>query len=373
MISGMYPWQRVLEYCFIVCLVAPTLQARPEEVKPVVVAPVTLGESGELLRVTGTVFSRRYSKLSSEVEGIVQRLFVERGNYVTRGDVLCQIDATFAELDSKDAGFRLQRSKAALTEARRQLDESNRLSQEKIVAESDLLSLRSQLRIAELEVERMEILEARARETLGRHSVSAPFDGMVVSKETEEGEWIDRGGPALTIVELDVVFVEFLVPQSFYHVIDRQRKVAVTFEALPGRRFLGEIHGVIALASESSRSFPVRIELSNSDHAIAPGMSARGVFQAVTRGDEQAILVPTDAVVRTPNNRHSVWVVNDLEAGSTVAAERVIELGSRQENRIVVAAGDLEPGDFVVVRGNERLASGDSVRVVERLGESGTP
>ncbi|MDA7510857.1 efflux RND transporter periplasmic adaptor subunit [bacterium] len=371
MISGMYPWRRVLGYCFIVCLVALNLPVHSDDAKPVVVAPVVLGESGELLRVTGTVFSRRYSKISSEVEGLVQTLIVDRGSYVKRGDVLCEIDATFAELDSIDAGYRLQRSKAALTEAKRQLDESTRLSQEKIVAESDLLSLRSQLRIAELEVERMEILETRAKETLDRYAVTAPFDGMVVSKQTEEGEWIDRGGTALTIVELDVVFVEFLVPQSFYNLIDRQRNVAVRFEALPNQRFLGKIHGVIALASESSRSFPVRIELSNPDHAIAPGMSARGVFQSVSAGDDQAILVPTDALVRTPNGRHSVWVVSDLKADSTVAVERVIELGPRKENQFVVASGDLKPGEFVVVRGNERLASGESVRVVERLSEFG--
>jgi membrane fusion protein (multidrug efflux system) len=371
MVPGMYPWWRVFEYGFIVCLVALNLQAHSDNAKPVVVAPVVLGESGELLRVTGTVFSRRYSKLSSEVEGLVQRLIVDQGTYVKRGDVLCQIDATFAELDSKDAGYRLQRSKAALTEAKRQLDESIRLSLEKIIAESDLLSLRSKLRIAELEVARMEILETRARETLNRYAVTAPFDGMVVSKQTEEGEWIDRGGTVLTIVELDVVFVEFLVPQSFYHSIDRQRKVAVTFEALPSQRFSGKIHGVIALASESSRSFPVRIELSNSEHAIAPGMSARGVFRSVSAGDDQAILVPTDALVRTPSGRHSVWVVSDLKADSTVAVERVIELGPRQENQFVVAGGDLKPGEFVVVRGNERLASGDLVRVVKRLSESG--
>jgi membrane fusion protein, multidrug efflux system len=371
MVSVMYPWRRVFEYSFIVCFVALNLSANADEAKPVVVAPVILGESGEVLRVTGTVFSRRYSKLSSQVEGLVQRLIVDQGTYVKRGDVLCQIDATFAELDSKDAGYRLQRSKAGLTEAKRQFDESIRLSQEKIVAESDLLSLRSKLRIAELEVERMEILETRASETLDRYTVTAPFDGMIVSKQTEEGEWIDRGGTALTIVELDVVFVEFLVPQSFYHSIDRQRKVAVTFEALPRQRFLGEISGVIALASESSRSFPVRIELPNPDHAIAPGMSARGFFHSGSAGDEQAILVPTDALVRTPDGRHSVWVVSDLKAASTVAVERVIELGPRQENQFVVAGGDLKPGESVVVRGNERLVSGDFVRVVERLSESG--
>ena len=369
----MHPRRRRLPCCFILCLLSLSQPVLSEDAKPVIVAPVILGERGDSIRVTGSVFSRRYSKLSSEVEGLVRRVIVDVGTYVKQGDVLCEIDSTFAELDSEDTGFRLQRSKAALAEATRQFDESIRLSREKIVAESDLQSLRSALRIAELEVKRMEILETRAKETLDRYTIRAPFDGMVVSKQTEEGEWIARGGTAVTMVELDVVFVEFLVGQAFYHQIDRQKEVTVVFEALPDQRFTGSIHGVIALASESSRSFPVRVELSNADHAIAPGMSARGIFQTGSDGTETAILIPADAVVRTSNGRDSVWVVSDLGDEAATTAERVLELGARREGRFVVESGDLKPGEFVVVRGNERLAEGDAVRVVERRGEAGAP
>ena len=351
---------------FYLCLsLIPSLIAVSDEAKTVVVAPVELGERTEVFRVTGSVFSRRYSKLSSEVEGLVRRVIPERGTYVKQGDIICRIDETFAQLDVEDAAFRRQRSAAALAEAKRQYDEGIRLSQEKIVAESDIATLRSNVRIAESELRRAEIVELRSQELLQRFTIRAPFDGMVVSKGTEEGEWITRGGTAVTMVELDSVFVEFLVPQLFYHRLDRERPVEIRFEALPGRTFAGPLHGVVALASESSRTFPVRIELTNTDHAIAPGMSAQGFFRTQPDGEGQALLVPADAIVRGADGRRSVWLVQVGENGEQTVVERPLELGARQGNAFVMTSGELAIGDRVVVRGNERLVAGARVKVSE--------
>ena len=341
--------------------------AASDEIKSVVVSPLVKGERADIFRVTGSVFSRRYSKLSSEVEGLVSRVVPEIGAYVRAGDVICHIDETFAQLDLRDAAFRRERAAAALAEAKRQYDEGIRLSQEKIVAESDLATLKSNTRIAESELRRAEILETRSQALLDRFTIRAPFDGMVVSKGTEEGEWITRGGTAVTMVELDAVFVEFLVPQGFYHRLDRARPVEIQFEALPGRTFSGSLHGVVALASESSRTFPVRVELKNSDHAIAPGMSARGSFWTQASEEKNPVLVPSDAIVRTPDGSRSVWVVEVGEGEERIAVERSVELGSRQGSAFVVKSGLLAEGEQVIVRGNERLTNGERVKVVESV------
>ena len=346
-------------------------QARADQATPVVVSAIQQGEGGDALRLTGSVFSRRYSKLSAEMAGLVRQLVPELGAYIKQGDLVCRIDDTFAALDVKDAGFLRQRATAALAEARRRYDEAVRLSKDKIVAETDIEALQSFVRISESELLRAELQESRAKEILDRYQIRAPFDGMVVSKQTEEGEWIDQGGAALTIVELDSVFVEFLVPQSFYHQIVRKRDVQISFEAIPDRRFSGAIHGVVALAGEGARSFPVRVELSNLDHAIAPGMSARGVFQTGEGVEQSVVLVPADAVVRTPEGRHSVWLVDDVFGKPVLAEERIVDLGSRQGNAFVLKAGDLNAGDLVIVRGNERLVEGQLVEVIIRLDEGG--
>ena len=338
---------------------------------PVVISAIQRGDRGETLRLTGTVFSRRYSKLSAQMAGLVRQLVPEMGAYIKQGDLVCRIDDTFAELDVKDARFLRQRAMAALAEAKRQYDEAVRLSKDKIIAETDIEALQSLVRISESELRRAELHEARTKESLERYQIRAPFDGMVVSKQTEEGEWIDRGGVALTMVELDSVFVEFLVPQTFYLRIPREQAVQITFEAIPNRDFSGPIHGLVALAGEGARSFPVRVELPNLDHAIAPGMSARGVFQTGERGDQSVVLVPADAVVRTPEGRHSVWLVDDVFGKPVLAEERIVDLGARQGNAFVLKAGELDAGDLVIVRGNERLIEGQLVEVMNRLGESG--
>ena len=297
---------------------------------------------------------------------MVSELFVDLGSYVSQGDVLCRLDDTFAKLDVEDAQARLQRAAAAAAEAQRQLDEGTRLSKERIIAESDIQTLRSQRRISETEVRRMEILETRARESLKRFEIVAPFDGMIVGKETEEGEWVNRGGHALTLVELDTVFVEFLVPQSYYHRLDRAKPVSTRFESLPNREFQGMIHGLVALASESARSFPVRIELANRDHSIVPGMSARGFFEMRSDESDTVVLVPADAIVRTPQGQSSVWVVSEGSGLERKVVEKFIRIGRQQGTAFVLVEGDLTGGERVVVRGNERLEEGATVTVVTR-------
>ena len=362
---------RHLGYVFLwMALILGSLGAFPaaaqgSDIKSVVVAPVISGGGGERVRVTGSVFSRRYSKLSSQVEGLVSEVVQEKGTYVRKGEALCRIDATFAELDAEEAGVRVTRAKAALAEAQRQYDEAVQLSQERILAESDIESLRSQLRIAESELRRMEILHTRSTETLSRFELTAPFDGMIVSKETEEGEWIARGGTAVTIVELDVVVVEFLIPQNEYHRIDRSQDVSLSFDAIPGRNFSARIDGVIALASERSRAFPVRIELPNPDHAIIPGMSARGEFRTHSTGNGQALQVPSDAVLRTTEGRNSVFLVQESKPGEWIPVARSVALGARSGRYFLLESGDLDAGDQVVVRGNERLTSGEAISLAE--------
>ena len=341
----------------------PSLQGA--DAKPVVGEPVTRGPRIETLRLTGSVFSRRYSKLSAEVEGLVRHLRVDKGDFIGEGEVFCEIDPTFARLDAEEADARVERSKAALAEARRQYDEGIGLSRERIIAESDLQALTSQLRLAELEVKRTLILQQRSRETLDRYELRAPFSGMVVSKQIEEGEWVPRGGTAVTMVELDRVFAEFLVPQAFYHRLERDLAVTIRFEAIPQREFHGPIGSVVALAGESSRSFPVRIELDNPEHLIAPGMSARGLFPLHAEGVKEAVLVPADAVIRSVEGNETVWVVNKGNGAVATVEERSVRTGVRQGNRVEMVSGSLSPGETVVIRGNERLVAGDSVRVMD--------
>ncbi len=331
------------------------------------VAPVMAGKTDQVLRLTGSAVSPRYAKLSAEVAGLVRELTVDQGASIEAGQTLCRIDATFATLALDEAAAQVQRQEAAVAEAERQYSEAERLSREQIVPASELASLRSQSRMAQSALRQAEIAHTRAQEQLQRHELKAPFSGVVISKQTEVGEWIDRGGTAVTVVEVDRLFVEFLVPQGYYNRLDRNREVRLEFDARPGQVLRGRLESVTAFAGEASRSFPVRVLLENSDRTLAPGMSARCQLPLQSAKGGRGLLIPVDAVVRRPDGQTSVWVVK-TDAGSNQgrAVRTSVAVSARRGNRVELVSGGLELGQWLVVRGNERLADEQSVRVVER-------
>jgi RND family efflux transporter MFP subunit len=122
----------------------------------------------------------------------------------------------------------------------------------------------------------------------------------------------------------------------------------VTLDALPNRTFTGRVKYMTPQADLASRTFPVKIEVSNSpDHAIKAGMFARVTLR--TGAAQRSVFVPKDAVVRRASAQ-VVFVVEEAKARMVP-----IKTGRTHEGLIEVVEGQLTPGDTVVVTGNELL------------------
>jgi multidrug efflux pump subunit AcrA (membrane-fusion protein) len=105
----------------------------------------------------------------------------------------------------------------------------------------------------------------------------------------------------------------------------------------------------------------VRILIDGAADLVLPGTSATAVIGLP--GSQKALVIPRDALLPYPDGSHSVFVVRD-GAGGTTAVERAVKLG-RGGAQVEVLEG-IEPGDRVVVRGNERLRNGQAVRITDR-------
>ena len=123
----------------------------------------------------------------------------------------------------------------------------------------------------------------------------------------------------------------------------------------------------VPVKDSAARTFLVRFELADPGVDLTPGMSARAsLFLA---SEENAVLVPRDALIRYPDGTSTLFVV-DRTVSPPVARQREVTLGRVDGNRAVIESG-LEPGVAVVVRGNEALVDGQAVRVVEDLTDGG--
>lgn len=328
-------------------------------------SPVTLADvQRELLRaetlLTGTSIALRRAALSPRVEGLVTELAVDEGKAVEPGDPILTLDARLAELEEEAAGARVAEAEARLRDAERVRDELLRLKQGRHASKTDIESAIAQVEIAEAALSGARAELERAQELVARHRLVAPFAGMVVAKQVEVGEWVQRDEAAVELLALDYIRVRATLPQRDYARVAPGAKARLRFDALPQEVFEGEVVARVASGDERTRSFPVLIDLPNPERLLAPGMSAR-VSVELDDGTVEALTVPRDAVVAKTGGTRQVWRVDrDGEDVPRVQPIRV-ELGRAVGDRLELLSGALDAGDEVVLLGNENLKPGQAV------------
>jgi RND family efflux transporter MFP subunit len=199
----------------------------------------------------------------------------------------------------------------------------------------------------------------RARELRERHSVFAPFAGMVVSKQVEVGQWIEQGDAIVELVAMDTLRIRAPLPQRYYSRVAVGAEAHVQFDALPQQEFEGKVFARVALGNESSRSFPLLIDIPNQDHSLAPGMSAR-IQVELGDGEAEALTLPRDAVIMKVDGSRQVWRVRD-DNGVLKAFPVQIRTGRAQGDRLEIVTAELREGDRIVLLGNENLRPGQPV------------
>ena len=339
-------------------LAAPALA---QDGAPVVVASPSQAETAPPLRLSGTVTAERVAALSPRVSGLVVGAVADAGHVAKRGDVLVTLDTALAKLEAAGARASLEEARARLADAARLRDEAAALG--KNIAQSTLRTRAAGVSIQQSVVARLEAELMYQTEMVARHTVVAPFDGVVVRKRTEIGEWAESGTPVLDFVGTDRLRLDVQAPQEHYLTLSRATSAMVRIDAYPDDMFSGQVITAVPVGDPNARTFLVRILLDNPSNEIIAGMSAEALF--TLPGIRGAVEIPRDAVVRYPDGTTSVWVVENGEDGPR-AHEKRVTLGKSFGETVKVIDG-LSDNARVVVRGNETLDDGAPVRLVERL------
>jgi membrane fusion protein (multidrug efflux system) len=284
---------------------------------------------------------------------------VDEGVEVESGDLLLTLDARLAEIDRDIAEARLAEAEARHRDAMRVRDELLRLKQGRHASQTDIESAITQVEIASSTLAAARAEAERASELVRRHRLTAPFAGLIVAKLTEQGEWLQRNQAAIELMPIDRLRVRAFLSQTDYPLVSSGARAKLSFDALPGEDFTGEVVAKVPAGDSRSRIFPVLIDLPNPEHRLAPGMSAR--VRIETEGGKESVLtVPRDAVVAEADGTRRVWRVT-RDGGGFVAEPLLVELGRASADQVEIVEGELRSGDQVVLLGNERLEPGQRV------------
>ena len=313
---------------------------------------------GEEVPLTGSLTSAREAEISPSGAGLVERMGVDVGDRVEAGEVLLSLDDELEQFGLEAASAATVQARAGLADVRRRLAEARQLVSKNLIPESDLLSLESQVEVSRAEVVRLEAEQKPQAARLRRHELVAPFAGVISRKLAEAGEWVEPGTAVVELIATDGLQLDFRVPQRYYPRIDADSRLLVSLEALPGRQLVARIGTVVPVNDPSARTFLLRAYLVADDVATTPGMSAHGVLQLDT--GHKGVVVSRDALLRYPDGRVSVWVVQGDGESATVT-ERQVRTGVSFDGQVEIEG--LAPGTRVVTAGNEALQEGQAVRM----------
>jgi multidrug efflux pump subunit AcrA (membrane-fusion protein) len=207
----------------------------------VTVTSARIGTLVDELALTGTLTAEQSASLSPRVSGLVASVHVDAGHHVKAGDVLVELDATMARLALAESEAAIAEGQARLAEAERLRREAQRLAKTQSVAATQLEASESAVKVSAAALARLEAQRRAQVETIARHTLIAPFDGVVTRKLTEAGEWIETGTAAIELVAIDRLRLDVQVPQERYHDIGEDTPVDVRLDALPEQTFRGRI------------------------------------------------------------------------------------------------------------------------------------
>lgn len=349
----------ILLFLVITAPFSATLAFAQQSAPAVIVSKAEQVTLIEEVPLSGTVISPRVAKLSTEVSGIVETMNVEIGDRVKVGDVILRLNSELDELSLAAARAMTEQASQELEDAKRRLADAEALAKQQTVSANEIKLLSAEVRIDGATVERFRAEQQGQAALLRRHTLSAPFAGVISRKLVEQGEWIQPGDAVVELAAITGLRVDFQAPQFVYAKLDNTTEVNVKLDALPGQTFTGNIETVIQVTDPTTRTFLIRVALSDPEVKLMPGMSASAVLRLKT--GTKGVVVPRDALMLYPDGRVTVWVVNHHSDNTTVS-EHQVQTGLSFNGKVTITSG-LTPDTIIVVQGNESLRDGQTVTV----------
>ncbi|MGB3620198.1 MAG: efflux RND transporter periplasmic adaptor subunit [Ketobacter sp.] len=349
----------------LVLLSGATASYSQSEAVPVSVVSPTQTVPTNRLRLSGNLVAVQQANLSARVDGLVGQVKVDAGDRVRKGDVLLDLDDALEKHELARLQAATSAAEAQVKEDRRLVDEAQRLTSNNSLPKNELY-----LRQAALDANLALLAAAKAEQAAQQqrvewHHLTAPFDGVIYRKLTENGEWVTRGTPVLELVATDRLYLDVQVPQERFGTLSPDTEVNVLPDAIPGQTLKAKVVALVPVGEAGSRTFRVRLVMENSDNQLAgllPGFSANAVFN-LSQGNKTALMVPRDALLRDPDGSFSLMTVTDSD-GQTLAKRVKVKLGYQSGTQVEILEG-LVADAKVVTRGNEILRHDQLVKIVK--------
>ncbi len=293
------------------------------------------------IEAVGTAKANESVTVTATVSEQVKSVFFKQGAAVRAGDLLVQLE------DAEEAAL-LAEAQINSDEQKRELERIRTLREKQVQTGQKFDQQESAFKAAEARVRQA---EARLRD----RKITAPFSGLLGVRQISPGALVEPGTAITTLDDIDVIKLDFTVPEIYVSVLKKGQRIEAQSAAWPGQSFSGEVNIISPRVNPTTRAIQVQALIPNPARRLRPGMLLTVILIANPR---RSLSVP-EACLVAYGDKQFVYV---LQEDGTVE-KRGIFLGRREVGLAEVVSG-LKAGETVVSEGVMNLRDGAKVRVM---------
>ena len=297
------------------------------------------------IEIQGVVRTDKNIELRPELGGTVLQILVKEGQKVKKGQVLIQLDDSNLE-------YNLAELNTQITLAKTTYDRQKRLWEQKIGSEMQYLQAKTQYESLENNVNTL-------KNQVNKMKIIAPFSGVVDEIFPKKGELTNPQTPILRLVNLDKVYIEAEVTESYLPYIKIGNESIISFPSI-NREIKSTVAQVGNVINPNNRSFKTKINIPNEDNELKPNLLAD---IKIVDFESNGIVIPSTLIQKDKIGASYVYTVSNKNTEYTVT-KKLITIANEYDNKSLIEEG-LTDQDTLVNRGSRIVRNGEIVRLVD--------
>ncbi|MBF0266111.1 MAG: efflux RND transporter periplasmic adaptor subunit [Gammaproteobacteria bacterium] len=343
---------------------------------PVLVEPITKRSISLIKQLSGSLEAHSEFIASPKVSGIVNKLYFNLGDKVSRGEIVAILDSAEYEQAILQAEAELEVAKANLNEAqslveinKRKLKRINDLSSKGVssasqldLAQADYLASQARVKVSMAELTQAKAVLETVRIRRDYTNIAANWPGddelrYVAERFVDAGETVDAKTPLLKIVKLNPITAVFYITEKGYSDLAQGMTVLLTTDAIATKEFKGRITRIAPVFDVESRQARVEVEVNNDDLFLKPGMFVRA--EIILQKKDNVNVIPRKAI----SKREQQQGVFLLDKSNSKVSWQTIETGIDQDELVELISPDLQ--GKVVTMGQQFLKNNSSIMLAK--------
>lgn len=308
---------------------------------PVEVAAIGTGEISSTILLSSNLETEEMADVYSRVQGIVEKLFAEEGEYVQKGTQLVKLEADEFALGEAGARVNFEQQQNAFERAEAMFNKQLLSKEEYEQAKYTMQNARIQWEKAKLDVKYTRI--------------EAPISGVIGVRSVRPGDRIQPSDKLFTVINTNEMIAVVHVPEKEIGRLKKGQKAVISSNNLGNERYDAWIKRVSPVVDPQSGTFKVTIGVKNVNNKLRPGMFVNAYI--ITDTHKDAVLVPKTAIVYE-NEYMNVFVVRDS------VAQKIRLKPGYQNYEFIESLENVDAGDKVIVVGQAGMKDRTAVKIV---------